>query len=477
MRSPQAFAVVVLLSACASAPERPGAGAAPVSLRGAHYSAPADTLHYGFWQQQTLYYVRGRDTLRLPGQTFLVRAQEWSGAPNGLHITQQRTCVGAARCELADTFVVSPRGHLIAGADRVRHVLMPLPEARQLTPGTQWADSAILDSAGIVADVHRTFRVQRVIESQGRSLAEIVADGTFHLHGDVHSDSIRSIWIDVSGPMRETHWFDVRAGVLVSNFVTARLSGWGTIPNASGGVDTLPAGLILDIKDRSITAERAHLLVRALPGRDSSVTMSAQTVLFLHTVRRDGDEIDAGLARPDGWVRTATEHFQGGRPLSYDAVWSDTSVRCCTTRHIERRGDSLYVRRETKDTTVAVPQVTWAVCDAMTQEFLVPVLLTLPRDNAPHPVAIYRPYDGKWTVWQAAVRETEGVYVIRMSVGAQDPEELLVVTKSGDLLFAEQPRGPDAWMRMPPPGTMRRAALEGLLKRLAPVRNVASQES
>jgi hypothetical protein len=131
------------------------------------------------------------------------------------------------------------------------------------------------------------------------------------------------------------------------------------------------------------------------------------------------------------------------------------------------------VGRAGRATTIAVPAVTWAIGDAMNQEMLVPVLLTIPRDNMTHPVAVYRPYDGKWTLWQTQVRETEGVYVIRMMVSPQDPEEIMVVSKTGELLFAEQPRAQQPWMRMPPRGTVRRAALDGLLKRLAPARNVA----
>jgi hypothetical protein len=108
---------------------------------------------------------------------------------------------------------------------------------------------------------------------------------------------------------------------------------------------------------------------------------------------------------------------------------------------------------------------------------LVPVLLTIPHDNLTHPVAVYRPYDGKWTIWQTQVRETDGVYVVRMMMSPQDPEEILVVSKTGDLLFAEQPRAQQPWTRMPPRGTVRRATVEGLLKRLAPARNVAFRAS
>jgi hypothetical protein len=454
MRRPLSLALGLCLGGCASAHLVTG-----VTPRGARYIPPADTLFSEVWQRQVLSYVRGRDTLRLPRQTFLVRTQEW----NGYHITQQDVCVGVARCQRTDTFTVSPRGQYSGRG------LLVLPDGRDLAPGVQWADSGTIDSGGVTGELHRTYHVERVIESDGRSLAEVIGDGSMHVHGTFQIETARTAWLDVRGSVHETHWFDVRAGRLVSNVASARLAGWGAMPNAAGGMDTMPAAMTFDVKGRSLTSERARLLARALPGRDSSVTTSADGELFLHTVQRDGDEIDAGLARPDGWVRTASERFAGGRPLTYDAVWSDTSLRGSTARHLERRGDSLLVRRDGRDTIIAVPSVPWAVGDAMNQELLVPVLLTLPRDKASHPVAIYRPYDGRWTVWQATVLETEGVYLIRLAVMPNDPEEiLLVVTTSGDLLFAEQPRGAEPWMRMPPRGSVRRAVLEGLLERLTP---------
>lgn len=481
MRGSHTIAVALILCGCASAPEHPGASAgSPITVRGAHYAASADTQYYGIWQSVTVSYVRGRDTLRLPIHNFSVLAQQWSDASDGLRIAVRRSCVGAVRCDLSKDYTISPRGRVLAidgrplsAARSAERILMILPDDRDLAPGVQWADSGVSDSVGLKGEIHRTYRVQRIIESQGRTLAEIVGDGMMHMHGTLRLDSTKTIWLDVSGNVRETHWFDVHANRMVSDFETTQLTGWGSMPNRNGGVDTLPAGIAFDIKNRSITSDRAHLLARALPGQDSSVTTTARRMLFLHTVERDGDAIAAGLAQTDGWVRTASERFANGRPLTYDAVWSDTSVRCCTMRHVERHGDSLLVRRDTKDTTIAVPAVTWAVGDAMNQEMLVPVLLTLPHDNVPHPVAVYRPYEGKWTVYQTQVRETDGVYLIRMVVGPQDPEELLVVTKAGDLLLAEQPRAQQPWIRMPVRGTVRRAALDDVLKRLMPARLVS----
>jgi hypothetical protein len=474
---PYALAAALVLSGCASAPGHPGTAPATAAVRGARYIAPADTQFYGLWQLATISFVRGRDTLRVPMQSFRMVAQEWKDGTDGMHVMQQQQCVGAAHCELNTAYTVSPKGRLLSvngqpiDEHSLRRLNVLLPDGQDLTEGVQWADSAVLDSNGFAGEIHRTYHVQMILPQGGRDLAEIVGNGTMHMHGTKQIDSTRTLWFDVSGPVTETHWFDVRAGRMVSNFLTARLTGWGSMPNLRGGTDTLPAGASFDIKDRSVTGERAHLLARAMPGRDTTITTNAQGgVMFLHTLQHDGDEIDVGLARPDGWVRTATEHYSDGRPQSYDAVWSDTSVRCCTSRHVERRGDSLFVRRDNKDTTIGIPAVTWAIGDAMNQEMLVPVLLTLPHDNAPHPVAVYRPYEGKWTVWQAQVKETEGVYVIRMVVGAQDPEEWLIVSKSGDLMFAEQPRAQQPWYRMPPKGTTRRAAMDGLLKRLNPAR-------
>src|SRR5579871_6529876 len=109
-----ALAVAALLCGCASAPERPGAGPAPATIRGARYVAPADTQYFGFWQLQTLYYVHGRDTLKLPGQNFRVVTQQWSDAPDGLHIAQAQTCVGTTHCQLTTAYTLSPKGRILA---------------------------------------------------------------------------------------------------------------------------------------------------------------------------------------------------------------------------------------------------------------------------------------------------------------------------------------------------------------------------
>src|SRR5579862_791482 len=105
MRGSHTIVVALILSGCASAPQHPGASAgSPSTIRGAHYAAPVDTQYYGLWQLETVYYVRGRDTLRLPAQNFSVVTQHWSEAIDGLHIAQRQVCVGAGRCEFSHEY-------------------------------------------------------------------------------------------------------------------------------------------------------------------------------------------------------------------------------------------------------------------------------------------------------------------------------------------------------------------------------------
>src|SRR5215469_6802923 len=150
--------LLLFVLGCASASQHSGTAAAPIGTR---YLSSSDTLFYGFWQQQSLYYVKGRDTLRMPGQTFIVRAQEWADAAEGLRVSQQQMCVGATSCRTNDMFTVSPSGNLVAGGPRFRHNVIPLP-SRQLAVGVQWTDSAVFDSSGIMAEVHQVYHVEKI---------------------------------------------------------------------------------------------------------------------------------------------------------------------------------------------------------------------------------------------------------------------------------------------------------------------------
>jgi hypothetical protein len=272
--------------------------------------------------------------------------------------------------------------------------------------------------------------------------------------------------------MRQAFRFDLKKGRILGHVITGDLSGWGTLPRADGTLDTLPAGMRLRIGKEMITSDRAALLARALPGRDSGLTLdTAKRAMYLHTVRRGENEVEGGMARADGWVHTASERFADGRPLTFHEVWTDAPNGNPATRDVERRGDSLIVRKDGRDTTIAIPAVTWAVADVSMQEFLIPVLLTLPRDSSEHPLAVYRPYFRTWDIFRARVWQANGVYWMLLAPGAPDAPQVLVVSKDGDLLMAMR-QGPASYVRMPQPGTPRAATLQSAMQQVKPAKPV-----
>ena len=177
------------------------------------------------------------------------------------------------------------------------------------------------------------------------------------------------------------------------------------------------------------------------------------------------------MARADGWVHTASERFADGRPLSFHEVWTDAPNGNPATRDVERRGDSLIVRKDGRDSTMAIPAVTWAVADVSMQEFLIPVLLTLPRDSSEHPLAVFRPYFRKWDIFRARAWQANGVYWMLLAPGAPEAPQVLIVSKDGDLLMAMR-QGPASYVRMPQPGTPRAVVLQSAMQQVKPAKPV-----
>jgi hypothetical protein len=64
------------------------------------------------------------------------------------------------------------------------------------------------------------------------------------------------------------------------------------------------------------------------------------------------------------------------------------------------------------------------------------VLLTVPRDEQPHPFAIYRPVAAHWDSGTVLVRKGEDYSILIITLG-EDPTQYLLITDDGDLLFGE----------------------------------------
>jgi hypothetical protein len=441
------------------------------------YRAPVDTQYIEVSNPYHLYLIRGSDTVGNPIFEFSVVTQAWRATRGGFRIARRQTSLDVRRGVKIDTYDVAADGRVLrfndtAASPRAANptsILLPLPSV-PLARDVAWSDSESTPSFGAggahLYDISRHYRVTRMFDTLSRHVAEVASEGTVHYRYGWWADSASGTyaWIDVRGPVHESFLFDPIHGQLVARRWVMQLRGTGGGPTTSGRVDTVPAGLDASQSERWVTAERARLLLRPLPGRDSAISRSAHGSILLHTVERGANTIHVGFARNDGMVGTMQAQFDGRALVSYDAVWTDTSPTA-TTQRIERRGDHLFVRAHGRDSLVAIPPGTWAVADIGVSEFLVPALESLPRDGAPHELAVFRPYLGRWEAGTATARSLTGGFVVMLQLGEKADQETLLITSDGDYVFGET-AGPQPSQRVPPVGSSRRRQLEGWLKQL-----------
>lgn len=440
------------------------------------YLPSADTEFVLLVNPYRMYWIRGVDTLSQPQEAVSIEAQRWDRDGQRLRVTVRQLQLDVHRHLKVDTFTVTSRGavekingHAPGLNERVDLVLR-LP-ARPFAPGLTWADTLRSPQrTGPQRDglyvVTRSYRVSRLFDSAGTQLAEVSATGMVRYRDSWWVDSTAGSYVsmDVTGPDTERFVFAVGQGRLISRSWSMHLTGKGTIPGGGGGADTTPAGLIASETQQAISQERARLLMRPLPGLDTSVTLNSSPVL-LHTVLRGSQDIEAGMARNDGLVGTARARFAGGRVESYEALWTDTAA---APRQISIRldGDSLRIRESGRnDTVIAIPERWWGMGDYAMNELLVPTLLAHPADGAATPFAVYRPYPHHWDVGTASLRPLGDNFVAAYRLGSDTLPTYLLITKDGDLLSAEN-SGPTGAQRVPSEGSPRRARLEEILKTL-----------
>lgn len=243
------------------------------------------------------------------------------------------------------------------------------------------------------------------------------------------------------------------------------LRGSGVSPT---GPDTLPAGLrseeLLAIAD----SPRVRFLLAPIPGSDTSVSVNTENgaAILLHTVARGPEKISSSLTRNDGLVGVATVGIRDSLVTSYSATWADTGS-ATRSQSISIRGDSLLlVRSEREDTTLSLPNDgAWGIADYAMQELLAPVLLAIPRDGAPHPLAVFRPYAGHWDTGTATVRRRAGLVVVVLDLGGTNGPAVLLFTQDGDYLFGENSDPVKA--RRVPVNAKRQATLQAAAKALS----------
>lgn len=424
------------------------AGPAATPAQAPHYAAGHDTLRYTVLNPFRLYWLHGDDTIGPEQRELSVESHVWSGPPERPRVTIRNQLLDVSRRLQHHVYALEPNG-------RVRTVDGGAPQASQsvdlelqlpaspLRAGTTWTDTVRAEGADAAGpdlyQVVRTYDVRRMLDTLGvHGAADVEAHGTVHYHfGFLVDSAARKIaWLDVAGADTEQYVFDTQAGRLIGRRWAMHLVGRGVAPDAP---DTVPAGLesveVVSLSDTPLT----RFLLEPLPGADTSLTFEVanRSIILLHTASRTKTKISASLARNDGLVGVASVDVNASSITGYRATWTDsTSLR--TQAVIVRPRSLLLVRHGQPDASVAIPAgASWGIADYAMNELLTPVLLALPRDGAPHPVAIFRPYTAHWDTGTARVRTRGDFIAVALQLSNEQNPETMVFTKDGDFLFGD----------------------------------------
>ena len=446
--------------------------AAPLAGQAPSYKAPPREVFVGVVNPYRMYWLRGSDTVGAPVRDVTLETESWRRTGNNFEILVNQQTLDARRQVRSDTFVVEQSGRVTQinnkppGVHERVDLLLRLP-AEPLAIGLKWSDTLDHSADGVGGRhrymIQRSYEVVSELDTLGHHVERIAATGTVAYRDGWWADSAKGRFysIDVAGPVTESFLFDAREGQLVTRSWKMDLRGTGTLPADQGTADTLRAGLLSEETQIMLDPSVARAVGRPLPLGDTSFTIS-EGLLFVHTVHRMADTIESGFGRNGGLVGTARVVFSNGSPVFYRATWTD-GFDSSRTNVIERRGNSLSVSRERGDTMLSVPNGPWGIADYAMQELLVPVILSLPLDGAPHPFSIYRPYAAHWDSGAVVVRSlTDARIAILQMAGDKKPQALLI-TKDGDYLYGEN-SDPVGAERIPLLGSSRRSRLDGFLK-------------
>jgi hypothetical protein len=232
---------------------------ATVSAQRLAYQATEDTMRYLSVNTYRLYFIQGTDTLGSPVTTRTMESRMASAASGNLTMWVRLEGMDESTFRAEENYTVDPSGRLLAVAGQP---FAEVPNARvDLLPrfpsppnsvavGLKWTDSVSLSGeqpyGSTSFEVRREYRVERLVDTLGTSVAEIVGLGQMRLRQGGWQNQARkqAWWQEVAGPVVDTVYFDVRHGVLVASVATMDLVGRG---GAVGG-PALASGLHSSIR-------------------------------------------------------------------------------------------------------------------------------------------------------------------------------------------------------------------------------------
>lgn len=466
---PSSPARALLLFAAAFAPLSTSLTAQAPELR-----PPREPAWYQGIESQTLYFVRGVDTTRMTGTAPRIARLVWVPSRRGDALVVTTTALDVHRGVTVDTLRLDAHGNVVAvGADSAsahdRYSLflrLPVPPGA-LDSGATWGDTIApgWPAAGSRSlSVHITgYHVEGSADTLGAEATIVSVEGVARYRQSdwVDSTAETTYQVDATGPMHETWWLDPKHGELLARRRELGLTGIGVVPGAQGS-DTIPVGVSADDAWGRIGPDRAAVLARPLPGRDTSWTVTSAPVI-LHTVNALGQAIESGLARNDGVVGTALVQTTGAGPVQYQALWTAPGS-ADTTALASIRNDTLYLTG-TRSGAWPVPSTPWAIADEGMEEQLVPALRTL-ADSQTVALPTFRPRTAEWDTLTASARYLPGgARLFLLSHRGPAGRIAVLVDSTGALLTVEKATDPPS-RRLPPAGSSRRAQLDQLINSL-----------
>jgi len=176
-----------------------------------------------------------------------------------------------------------------------------------------------------------------------------------------------------------------------------------------------------------------QLATRDLAGTDTLVTWSPEPTLF-HTATYSGFILRAGLLRGDAMVGTEEVRWEGGAPAAFDVLWTSRGTTPIAL-HGKRAGDEILIGGS-RDTTLAVPTLPWAIADYGMESLLTP-LVEADTMIGERRVVVLRPYALKWDTLGVTVTRTGDALVVTTRPGSGEREVLVIAGHR--LLWLRQP--------------------------------------